>query len=151
MANLDFTLKDMNGADVYLADFNGRPIIVNFWATWCAPCKHEIPSFVELVDKYREQQLTVLGISVDDRPEDLLPFAEEFKMNYPVLVGLGRDDLLEAYAAGWFVPMSWFIRPDGSVYMKYPGTNTKEWFEEQVLALLDPSAPPPPSTSGGRP
>ena len=56
-----FTLKDMNGADVKLADFKGRPLLINFWATWCGPCKHEIPMFVELVEKYQEQKFTVLG------------------------------------------------------------------------------------------
>jgi thiol-disulfide isomerase/thioredoxin len=139
-ANLDFTLKDMNGQDVRFADFKGRPLIINFWATWCAPCKHEIPSFIALTEKYREQQLTVLGVSIDDRPEDLVPFAREFGINYPVLVALGREDVLDAYAAGLFVPTSWFIRPDGSVYLKYPGTNTEAWFEEQVRAII-PAAP----------
>src|SRR5262245_15720887 len=84
MARLDFQLKDMNGADVKLADFKGRPLLVNFWATWCGPCKHEIPAFVELVDKYKDQKFTVLGISTDDKAEDLRPFAAEYKMNYPV-------------------------------------------------------------------
>jgi cytochrome c biogenesis protein CcmG/thiol:disulfide interchange protein DsbE len=140
-ADLDFTMKDMHGEDVRLADFKGRPLLINFWATWCAPCKHEIPGFVELVDKYRAEQLTVLGISVDDSPEDLRPFAEDFKINYPVLVGLGRQDVMDAYMAGLVMPETWFIRPDGSVYLKYQGTNTKAWFEEQIQALLPPAAP----------
>ena len=137
MAPLDFTLKDMDGNDVRLADFKGRPLIVNFWATWCGPCKHEIPAFVELVDKYRDQGFTVLGISVDDSPEDLKPFAEEYKINYPVLVGLGHDELQELYGAHILVPISWFVRPDGTVHLKWMSTNTKEWFEEQIKALLE--------------
>src|SRR5262245_27046664 len=70
-ANLDFTLKDMYGKNVRLADFRGRPIILNFWATWCGPCKAEIPALVALADQYKAQGLTVLGVSVDDAPEDL--------------------------------------------------------------------------------
>jgi len=136
VARLDFTLKDMEGKEVHLADFRGRPLVVNFWATWCGPCKHEIPAFVELVDKYRAQNFTVLGISTDDRAEDLRPFAAEYKMNYPVLVGLGHDELLEAYEAVFAIPVSWFIRPDGTVFLKHPGPATKEFFEEQVKALL---------------
>jgi thiol-disulfide isomerase/thioredoxin len=136
MARLDFQLKDMNGADVKLADFKGRPLLVNFWATWCGPCKHEIPMFVELVDKYREQKFTVLGISTDDSPADLRPFAAQYKMNYPVLVGLNNDPLLEAYEAVFAIPVSWFIRPDGTVFLKHPGPATREWFETQVKALI---------------
>ena len=139
-ARLDFALKDMNGADVKLADFKGRPLLINFWATWCGPCKHEIPVFVELVDKYRDQKFTVLGVSTDDKPEDLRPFAAEYKMNYPVLVGLGKDNLLEAYDAVFAIPVSWFVRPDGTVMLKHPGPATKEWFETQVKALLATSS-----------
>jgi thiol-disulfide isomerase/thioredoxin len=140
-ARLDFALKDMNGADVKLADFKGRPLLINFWATWCGPCKHEIPMFVELVEKYRDQKFTVLGISTDDKPEDLRPFATEYKMNYPVLVGLGKDSLLEAYDAVFAIPVSWFVRADGSVMLKHPGPATKEWFETQVKALLVSASP----------
>lgn len=141
LANLDFVLKDMHGKDVRLADFKGRPIILNFWATWCGPCKVEIPAFVELVDKYQSQQLTVLGVSVDDSPEDLQKFAQEYKMNYPVLVGLGQDRLQELYEAVMIIPVTWFIRPDGTVHLKHTGPATKEWFEEQVKAMLAAPAP----------
>jgi peroxiredoxin len=135
-AKLDYTLKDMNGKEVRLADFKGRPLVINFWATYCAPCKHEIPSFVALVDKYKDQNLTVLGISTDDAPEDLRAFAAEYKMNYPVLVGLGMDELIEAYEAEMLIPVTWFIRRDGTVALKHNGTQTAEWFERQITALF---------------
>ena len=137
LAKLDYTLKDMNGADVRLSDFKGRPMIINFWATWCAPCRHEIPAFAELVEKYKAQKLIVLGISTDDKPEDLIPFAAQYKMNYPVLVGLGHDDLQEHYGA-YALPVSWFIRADGSVDYKHTGTQSKDWFEGRVKLLLEP-------------
>jgi thiol-disulfide isomerase/thioredoxin len=136
VARLDFTLKDMNGKDVRLSDFKGRPLIVNFWATWCGPCKHEIPVFVELVDKYRDEKLTVLGISTDDSAEDLRAFAAAYKMSYPVFVGLGHDELLEAYGASFAIPVSWFVKPDGTVSAKLVGTQSREWFERQVKALF---------------
>jgi len=139
-AKLDFSLKDMNGNTVKLADFKGRPLILNFWATWCGPCKVEIPAFVELVDKYRDDQLTVLGISVDDAPEDLRAFATDYKINYPVLIGMGQDELQEVYDAMVVVPVTWFIRPDGTVLTKHQGPASKEWFEKQVRALI--AAPP---------
>jgi peroxiredoxin len=140
-ADLDFTLKDMNGATVRLADFRGRPIILNFWATWCGPCKIEIPAFVDLVNQYKAQNLTVLGVSVDDSPEDLRSFAAEYRMNYPVLVGMGQDKLQETYDAVMMIPVTWFIRPDGTIHMKHQGPATKEWFETQVKALVAAEAP----------
>jgi thiol-disulfide isomerase/thioredoxin len=103
-ARLDFTLKDMNGVDVSLASFKGKVILLNFWATWCGPCRAEIPDLVELQGRYADD-LVVLGVSVDDTPDKLLPYAAEFKMNYPVLVGNGRDDFQDAYG-----PLSWSTR-----------------------------------------
>lgn len=135
-AYLEYTLKDMHGADVRLSDYKGRPLLINFWATWCAPCRHEIPAFVELVDKYRDEQFIVLGISVDDKPEDLRTFADEFRMNYPVLVGLGHDALQERYEA-YSLPVSWFVRRDGTIDYKHLGTQSKEWFEDRVKRLIE--------------
>lgn len=140
-ANLDFTLKDMNGHDVNLASFRGKPIILNFWATWCGPCKAEIPALVQLAAQYKDQQLTVLGVSVDDSPEDLRRFAAEFKMNYPVLVGLGQDAFQEKYDAVLMIPVTWFIRPDGTVLKKHQGPASRDWFEAQVKAMLAPASP----------
>jgi thiol-disulfide isomerase/thioredoxin len=135
-APLDFVLKDMHGKDVRLADYKGRPLLINFWATDCGPCRHEIPYFVELVEKYKDEEFAVLGISTYDRPEDLVPVAEKLEINYPVLVGLGHDDLLLAYEADLVIPVSWFIRRDGTVFKKKVGSDSKEWFEAQIQALF---------------
>jgi cytochrome c biogenesis protein CcmG/thiol:disulfide interchange protein DsbE len=135
-AALDYTLKDMHGKDVRLADFKGRPILINFWATWCPPCKAEIPWFIEFTEKYKAQNFTVIGISIDDSPEDIRKFADEYKVNYPMLVGVGEDELQQAYEAGFAVPVSWFIKADGTVATKAMGIHPKEWFEEQVKALI---------------
>jgi thiol-disulfide isomerase/thioredoxin len=143
LANLDFTLKDMHGADVNLASFRGRPIILNFWATWCGPCKAEIPALIELADRYKAQQLAVLGVSVDDSPEELRQFAAEYKMNYPVLVGLGHDTFQEKYEAVVIVPVTWFIKPDGTILKKHEGPASKDWFEAQVKSMIGAAGPGP--------
>jgi thiol-disulfide isomerase/thioredoxin len=133
----------MNGKDVNLASFRGQPIILNFWATWCGPCKAEIPALIELADRYKAQHLTVLGVSVDDSPEDLRQFAAEYKMNYPVLVGLGHDDFQAKYGAVLMVPVTWFIKPDGTVLKKHEGPASKDWFEAQVKAMIGVAGPAP--------
>ena len=83
----DFELSDYTGKKVRLADYQGKVIFVNFWATWCGPCKYEIPMFVDLQQRYGAQGLAFLGISVDDPVEELKPFVDQYKINYPVLVG----------------------------------------------------------------
>jgi thiol-disulfide isomerase/thioredoxin len=134
-ARLDFTLKDMNGVDVHLASFKGKVILLNFWATWCGPCKAEIPMLVELQDQYPDD-LVVLGLSVDDTAEKLLPYAAEYKMNYPVLVGNGREDVQEAFGPLFGIPVSVIIGRDGIIAKKHSGIATKEQFEREIKSLL---------------
>jgi len=137
-APLDFTLKDMNGVDVKLASFKGKPIVVNFWATWCGPCRAEIPSLVELNTQYSAEgkDVVILGISVDDPIEKLKPYATQMKMNYPVLVGNGRDDVQDAFGPLWGIPVTVFIDRDGRIAKKHSGIASKEQFEQEIKALL---------------
>ena len=135
-ANLDFTVKDLDGKDVSLSSFKGKVIVLDFWATWCAPCKAEIPGFVELQKAYGSEGLQMVGVSVDDKVETLRPFASEFKMNYPVLVGLGRDDLQDAYGPLWGIPTTFVISRDGKICRKHSGLVGKERYEKDIKALL---------------
>ena len=137
-APLQFTLKDMNGVDVKLASFKGKPIVLNFWATWCGPCRAEIPSLVELQTAYMEQgkDVVILGISVDDPVEKLKPYASQMKMNYPVLVGNGRDDVQDAFGPLWGIPVTVFIDREGRIAKKHSGIASKEQFEQEIKALL---------------
>ena len=99
-ANWDFKFKDLDGKEVELASFKGKVVLLNFWATWCGPCKAEIPGFVELQEKYRDK-LTIIGYSVDDTAELAKKYAAQYKMNYPILLGEGREDLQDAYGPIW--------------------------------------------------
>lgn len=137
LADLGFIVKDMDGNDVKLSDYRGRPLIVNFWFIDCPPCRREVPAFVDLVKKYGDRGFTILGLSVQDSPEAMRAFAKEFNVNYPLLVASGRDDILAAYRATFAYPVSWFVKADGTVSLKHLGTGTPEWFETQVLALFD--------------
>ncbi len=135
-ANLDFTLKDMNGVDVRLSDLHGKPLVVNFWATWCPPCLLETPELVDLADAYKDRGLAIVGISYDDAPEQVQQFAKQFKVPYPLLIGRGRDDVFDAFGLGDGLPTSVFIRPDGTIAARLEGINTKTWFQEQIESLL---------------
>ncbi len=135
-ANLNFTLKDVNGANVSLASFKGKVIVLDFWATWCGPCKVEIPGFIELHEKYKARGVTVVGIQVQDEPDVLKPFVQQFRMTYPVLVGMGHDDLEEAFAPIWGLPTTYIISRDGLICRKRMGLQSKEQFEKDVLGLL---------------
>ncbi|MCC7035225.1 MAG: TlpA family protein disulfide reductase [Acidobacteria bacterium] len=134
-ANMDFTIKHLDGQDVKLSDYKGKVVLLNFWATWCGPCKAEIPGFVELQEQYRND-LVVVGYSVDDTAEKAAAFAKEYEINYPVLLGLGREDVQEAYGPIWGIPASFLISKDGKVCKKHMGIAPKAVFEKEIKALL---------------
>jgi thiol-disulfide isomerase/thioredoxin len=134
-ARLDFKLKDMHGVEVRLDSFKGKVILLNFWATWCGPCKAEIPSLVELQQEYAND-LVVLGFSVDDPAEKMKPYAEEYKVNYPLLVGNGREDVQNAFGPLLGIPVTVIIGRDGIIAKKHTGIATKEQFEREIKALL---------------
>lgn len=134
-ANLDFKIKDLDGKQVELSSFKGKVILLNFWATWCGPCKAEIPGFVELQAKYRDQ-LTVVGYSVDDDAPKARAFAQEYKMNYPILLGEGREDVQDAFGPIWGIPASFLISKDGRVCKKHLGIAPKSVFEKEITALI---------------
>ncbi len=147
-ANLNFTMKDMRGNNVTLADYKGKVILLDFWATWCGPCKFEIPGFVQLQEKYGKDGLQVIGVSVDDTVDKLQPFTAQFKMNYPVLQGLGHDDVQEAYGPMWGIPTTIVISRDGKICARHTGLpptksgegsledHVRDQFEHQIKALL---------------
>jgi len=134
-ANLGFTLKDMNGVDVALASFKGKVILLNFWATWCAPCRVEIPYLIELQKQYGDD-LVVLGVSVDDTAEKLKPYASEMQINYPLLIAAGRQEFQDAYGPFYGIPVTVFVGRDGIVHKKHSGIASKEQFEHEIQLLL---------------
>ena len=135
-APLNFTLKDMDGNDVDLSQFKGKIVLLNFWATWCGPCKIEIPGFVELQDEYRDDGFVMLGLSVDDTTEKIQDFAREFDVNYPMLVGLDEGEFQEAWGPVWGLPISFWIDRDGTWCKTHMGIGTKADFESDLKSLL---------------
>ena len=135
-ANLNFVLKDVKGADVKLADLRGKPLLLNFWATWCVPCKTEMPWFMEFAEEYKAKGFTVVGISVDDTIDEIKKYTAEHPVTYPVLMGRDRTDLIATYHAGDYVPVTWLVGRDGIVRIKIRGIHEKAWFQQQIEALF---------------
>jgi len=148
-ANLDFTLKDVNGKDVRLADYKGKVVLLDFWATWCVPCKIEIPIFIDLYNRYKNQGFEVVSIVLLDRFANAKPYAAKMQMNYPVLDGDPQQDKIDdAYGPLFGLPMSFLIGRDGRLCQKHLGLpgmqGTKEpdaktvaqIFETELKALL---------------
>jgi thiol-disulfide isomerase/thioredoxin len=134
-APLNYTLKDMDGVPVSLASFKGKVILINFWATWCPPCEVEIPDLVELQKEYAGD-IVILGVSIDDTAEMLKPFASDRQMNYPVLLGLGQEDMQNAYGPMYGLPVSVFINRAGVIARRHTGILSKDQFEREIKALL---------------
>lgn len=135
-ANLDFVIQDMNGKDVALDDYKGEVILLDFWATWCAPCRIEMPWFVEFFDKYESQGFVVLALDVDDPVAAIQSFATQYELNFPVLVGVDRDDFKDAYGPPVGYPTAFIIDRDGKVCHSHAGFTAKETFEQEILGLL---------------
>jgi thiol-disulfide isomerase/thioredoxin len=138
-----FSLKDISGNKLDLADYKGKVVLLDFWATWCGPCRIEIPGFVELQQRYRDQGFTVIGVLTEDDPANVPEFASEMSkegvtMNYPVVVG---DDKLGALYGGFVgLPTAFLIGRDGRIYAKHEGAAPVSVFEGEVKELLAASA-----------
>jgi len=134
-ANLNLTLKDINGKPVALSDYKGKVVLLDFWATWCPPCRKEIPGFIELYDTYKSRGFVVLGVSMDESTSDIKRFAKKLKMDYPILIGYGRDDL-EAAFGQLALPTAFVIGRDGRICVKHDGYTAKEQVEREIASLF---------------
>jgi thiol-disulfide isomerase/thioredoxin len=135
-ANLDFTLKDMRGKKRSLESYKGKVLLVDFWATWCGPCKMEIPGFVELYDKYKSQGFEIIGLLTLDQVSNVPAFAAQFKMAYPILDATDRDDVQDAFGPLIGLPTSFLISRDGRICRTHIGYAPKERFDREIQALL---------------
>jgi thiol-disulfide isomerase/thioredoxin len=134
--DLNFSAKDINGKDVRLSQYKGKVVLVNFWATWCVPCRREIPSLAALYRDYKDRGFVVLGVSVDKEVRLIKPFARTMKMNYPVLIGAGHDEFSEAFGPFIGFPTSVMLERDGTVCVRHIGLPSRSLLETQIDALL---------------
>jgi peroxiredoxin len=137
-AQLNLTLQDIGGKSVKLSDYKGKVILLDFWATWCPPCRKEIPGFIELYNNYKSRGLVVIGVSMDDADDlaDVKRYAAQIKMNYPVLLGAGREDELKPAFGEIPLPTSFVIARNGRICARHDGLTAKEQVEREIAALL---------------
>lgn len=129
-----FVLVDLSGQKLELSAMRGKVVLLDFWATWCAPCREEIPHFVEMQEKYRASGLQIVGISVDDEAAPVRQFYQQYKMNYPVAMGDAK--LAGAYGGVLGLPIAFLIDRDGKIVKKHIGQTEAAVFEREVVELL---------------
>jgi len=129
----DFSLADLNGEAVRLADYAGRPVIVNFWASWCVPCVEEFPILAEALDTHADIELAVIGIVYRDRSEAARAFGEQLNATWPLVMDPG-ERVARAYGV-FGPPESWLIGPDGIVVSRHIGPFTAEELAEELVHL----------------
>ena len=144
----DFALKDVDGKTVHLSDYKGKVVLLDFWATWCAPCKIEIPWFMEFEQQYKDKGFAVLGVSMDDDGWTVVkPYLQQMKINYRVV--LGNDKVGEAYGGVDSLPTTFLIDRDGRIAGTHIGlSGGKDDFKNDILHLLG-STHASARTSGG--
>jgi thiol-disulfide isomerase/thioredoxin len=130
----DFSLPQLTGQRLELSAYRGKVVLLDFWATWCDPCREEIPHFVDLQKKYGGQGLQIIGVSMDDEPGPVRDFYQRFEMNYPVVMGNAK--IGELYGGVLGLPIAFLIGRDGSIYAKYIGATDIAVFEREILRLL---------------
>ena len=131
----DFTLQSLDGKNVRLSDLRGKAVLLNFWATWCAPCKIEMPWFVELQKQYGPDGLQIVGVAMDDASmSDIAAFAKDMGVNYPVLIG--KESVGDAYGGVQFLPENFYIDRNGKVLDRAFGLKGRGEIEDDIKKIL---------------
>ncbi len=137
----DFELPTLDGRKVKLSDYRGKAVLLDFWATWCPPCKVEMPWFADLQKRYASQGLVVLGVAMDDSSADkIAEFASEMGVNYPVL--LGNDQVSDEYGDVQYLPTNFYIGRDGVILQKMTGLVDNQEVEKAVKEALNTTYQP---------
>jgi len=131
----DFTLPSLEGKDVTLSAYHGHAVLLNFWATWCGPCKIEMPWFVELQKEYGPQGLAIVGVAMDDASKDeIQKFAKEMGVNYTIL--LGKEAVGQQYGGVDVLPTTFFIDRDGKIISREFGLQSRSLFVDNIKQAL---------------
>jgi len=132
----DFSLESLDGKTTRLSDFRGKAVLLNFWATWCGPCKIEMPWFVDFQKQYGSQGLQIVGVAMDDASkEDIGKFARDMGVNYPILIG--KEAVGDQYGGIPGLPETFLIARDGKIVDKIIGLRGKAEIEDAIKEALN--------------
>lgn len=129
----NFSLKTLNNENWNFQDRRGKVLVVNYWATWCAPCRFETPSLVGIFNEYKARGVELVGVSVDENPSDIPPFIEEYKISYPILLP-GNDP--NVGAEGLALPTTFLYDKNGRLAKKYTGIVLESTLRSDIEKLL---------------
>lgn len=131
----EFALKDVNGRTVRLSDYRGKVVVINFWATWCPPCRAEMPDLIRLQREYAKQGLQIIGITYPPEQKDrVVRFARSLKVNYPII--LGTREIKARFSSEETLPLTVVVNRDGKVSDIISGILLREEFDEKIKPLL---------------
>ena len=131
----EFTLQALDGKTVHLSDYRGKAVLLNFWATWCGPCKIEMPWFVELQKEYGPEGLQIVGVAMDDAStQEIGDFAKDMGVNYPVLIG--KESVGDAYGGVQFLPENFYINRNGKIVDRAFGLKGRSEIEDEIKRIL---------------
>ena len=133
----NFTLNSIDDSSFTIHNMDGQVVLINFWATWCGPCRMEIPEFNDLYKEYHEKGLEILGISISDNKQQLNNFVKSFSVKYPLLYGSAKDmnKIMQDYGGVYAVPSSFLIGKNSEIIWSYPGAILKN-YDPQTFADL---------------
>ena len=132
----DFTLTSLDGKNVSLSDYRGQAVLLNFWATWCGPCKIEIPWFMDFQKTYKDRDFAVIGVSLDeDGWDSVKPYIEDHKMNYRVV--LGNDQISQLFGSIDSLPTTLVIDREGRIASMHIGLVAKNAYQKEIEQLLE--------------
>jgi peroxiredoxin len=130
----ELSLTDLTGGSLRTSNYQGKVVLVNFWAAWCTPCAEEVPQFMALQKKYQGEGLQVIGFSVEDDPAELHDFYRKYQMNYPVIPGDLK--IADAFGGVLGLPTTFVIGRDNRIHAKHNGATDFATLEQEVVALL---------------
>jgi cytochrome c biogenesis protein CcmG/thiol:disulfide interchange protein DsbE len=130
----DFELKTLDGKTVHLRDYQRKAVLLNFWATWCVPCKEEMPWLIDFQKQYGPKGLVILGIAMDSSSRPIKKFTDKLEVNYPIL--LGNQALADQYYVR-ALPVSVFIDRNGRITDQVPGAASKSFIEDEIQLALE--------------
>lgn len=129
----DFRLPTIFGDTLSLSEYGGKVVILNFWATWCPPCRAEIPGFIKLQEEFEDQGFTFIRLALD-KPEKVAQFYKEYKMNYPVVIA--NREVSAAYGGITGIPTTFILDREGRIVKKYVGMRPEKVFRKDIVKLL---------------